>query len=1236
MKTESTRRTATAPSPRAIAIPNVIADRIAAVRRRRRLLEMCAAAAGAIAIALVVVAFAAGLDWRFAWNHPIARWLPLVAALGAVACVLAPRLARMRARTPVAREALEIDRAIPELEERWSTTSELSTSQCDPALLGSPALIAQVAAEARDFESRVRPRRVAPAIERLRRPALALAAGCGVFGLAAVALWSHFGTLLARFAQPWRPITLTRIELVPMPDRVMRHGPVEIAAEISGRVANSAMLRLRDPHGALRNIPLSVQRSGPRAAVRHRIAEVDEPFAFQLRAGDAATPWIAVEPADRPGIERLAMRIVPPAYTKRPPAQWDALPRDARALRGSTLELEVTADQPLARAVIEAHRNPSGEAPLLQPLSVDARNHRFTAALSEALHLSLILENAIGLRNLPAECRIEVEDDLPPTVRILETSDSVALTADDSLRIEFEAKDDFAVASAEVVAITQKRGEAPRETVLPVELGEQAGKEFVRASARVDLKPFKLDAETKLSYAVRVRDSREAAATAGERPEAAKASENSEQSGQPNRTPKRALDVGQTCTPPKPVRVEQFAPRRDFSSEEKKSIAIGGILAALRESAANAAASTEKALDGLSKSARLDSIREMHARDAFSKAEDMWKQSTQLKQESNGTPYAFIGIQIDTMMTSLLHPAAKALNDAPKAIPARPSLEDAAAKLRAIVATIDKLTQHLASVKDVKKAEELFQQLKEMHTVFVENMPEWLKAGGAKPYQRSMFEVDAAFAKAFEEMLRQRAAIRKQLAEILAKNPELAARFLDQSEVADKYYRDELLRLKGEQEGLRKLTDATGASERAQLAALWQARLRQARTRAAGDAARIATSAMTWLPRDATAGQRAAIESAAAEIARTAATPGSDKPDEYRAALDAIGRFESALAPLGGDYAIHRREDLNKLRTAISATRDFSRMVSTGKFADAIRTAQTQLNTETGTIAALVLQGVTALDQTSNEAADAAKEFKQCLADRVATPQQAAITAMKSKAYALASSGQERAATGLDRAVELLDEFAQAVVRKLDESKPARGTPPPAGSLEELLAALEEEKRQTLSLGIACRPPNIRVEDDWQRKSTSKDSPAQPQQQAKGKDQREQDAENSEGEAKAPQAAKTDEQREQEAADLREHERRLEAANENARAAARAAANAQRAANERAEQMSKRLETLNISPAASNQSKDVGNENVDWNTLPSELRASLLQERGRTPPKRYQRAIEEYFKTIARDPKSEW
>jgi hypothetical protein len=37
-------------------------------------------------------------------------------------------------------------------------------------------------------------------------------------------------------------------------------------------------------------------------------------------------------------------------------------------------------------------------------------------------------------------------------------------------------------------------------------------------------------------------------------------------------------------------------------------------------------------------------------------------------------------------------------------------------------------------------------------------------------------------------------------------------------------------------------------------------------------------------------------------------------------------------------------------------------------------------------IAALVLQGVTALDQTSDEAADAAKEFKQCLADRVATP----------------------------------------------------------------------------------------------------------------------------------------------------------------------------------------------------------------------------------------------------------
>ena len=35
-----------------------------------------------------------------------------------------------------------------------------------------------------------------------------------------------------------------------------------------------------------------------------------------------------------------------------------------------------------------------------------------------------------------------------------------------------------------------------------------------------------------------------------------------------------------------------------------------------------------------------------------------------------------------------------------------------------------------------------------------------------------------------------------------------------------------------------------------------------------------------------------------------------------------------------------------------------------------------------------------------------------------------------------------------------------------------------------------------------------------------------------------------------------------------------------------------------------------------------------WNTLPSELEDELIQKRGATPPDRYRRAIDAYFKRI--------
>jgi hypothetical protein len=293
---------------------------------------------------------------------------------------------------------------------------------------------------------------------------------------------------------------------------VVRQAPFDIRAPLGGRVPPTATLLLKDEHGATRTLSLTVQSDAQGKFLLHHIPQVDEPFSFQIRAGDAATPWVQVQPVDRPKLADVAVRVVWPEYTQRPPSTWNRLPSGAHVLRGSRFELEFSADQELELAALETARESKPERLPLQ--RVDARRYRYETDLQQSLHFQVIAENKFGMRNVPAECRIDVDEDQPPIVNILETSQQVALEPDETLRVEFEAKDDFGLKSAELVATVHKDGEKPRETIIPIDLGTAGGTASLKKSVALDLKQFALDAKTELSYAVRVRDNRGEATSA--------------------------------------------------------------------------------------------------------------------------------------------------------------------------------------------------------------------------------------------------------------------------------------------------------------------------------------------------------------------------------------------------------------------------------------------------------------------------------------------------------------------------------------------------------------------------------------------------------------------------------------------------------------------------------------------------------------------------------------------------
>jgi hypothetical protein len=1184
-------------------VPPGMLNTITKVRRRHRLMEGAAIGLIAGAIMLVLIGLTVAIDWRFAWTSQVARWIPLLIAMligAGTLIVLARKLGR---RISLKDEARRIDRTIPALEERWSTVTELSTTKRDTTLKGSPELIAKVAEEASAFEPQVHPETIIPT-ESLRRPALLCASAAVIFGFSAVGVAGHLGTLLHRFIAPWQPVTLTRLELTDTPQRVLRQSPLDIQATLTGRMPKQASLLIRDEHGAIRTIDMPIKSDVTGAGIAHRVAQVDESFAYQIRAGDAVTDWVSVKPIDRPQLQGIAVRLTWPAYTNRPVSTWDSLPANIRALRGCDFELKFSADQPLTRAVLEVSRD--SKATHLPLESPGPQQYRYAAALAETMHFQIVGENEFGLRNNTAECHIEVVDDQPPEVKILESSQHVALNPDETLRIDFEAKDDFGVNQAEIVATTKKEGEEPQETIIPIDLRAQAGAAELKKSVDLDLKQFKLDAKTELSYAVRVRDNRSEATSATPSKDTG-ASQTAANSAKPTQQPpgndmtKRNLDIAcQSCSASKEVHIEKFSGAYDGKARDKKSIAIDGVLQSLRKAATDALTRTEEAASGLNEAAALDLPRATLTRAALAQTEEGKRLANNLKKESEGSPYAFFGIQTDAIVKGGLDPAAAKLGEALTVQPAKAKLDDAAVSLRWVIATLDELTKQYVSLKEVQKAQDLLQQIKEMHLVFLEDMPKWLKAAGASsPYSRKMLEVDAAFAKAYEEFLRKRRDVYMQLAELLAKHPELQARFLEASKASTTLFRDELMRLKTEQDSLHSLTSLTNDPDAS--ATSWQTRIEKLQVAVTAQASQFSNAAKTWLPADFDAEIKSKLENGANEVSKaairaTAIAPGGVELEQALAKLD---DFEDTVAKVSNSagrnssYARNRFEDIDKLRGSLEQTRRFTQLVGERKFGEALSAAQSGLNTETLSAATKIQQEAISLIGLGNEVHEAAKNFDYVLEHEVKTPQSRAVEALQAQTYSPALESQKTAATGLERSVEALDDFIQKAIHRMDEANAKRGPgAPPSGapSLEALLRSLEEEKRSAMSLGISCQPMNIQVQTDWQQPGGN---PAA-------------------GAAKA--------------------QKRAEAAQANAEAAAREAARAQEQANRRAKELSKQLETALVSHTAPGTATVPSDKNAHWNTVPSELRASLLQERGLTPPKRYENAIRQYFKSIAETP----
>ena len=818
-------------------LPTEISDGLAEVSRRDLKLRWLTGLTKGMTLMLAIMILAMALDWFFGWLSPAARWLvtlsTLGVAIGGFGLWLALPLIRRPDEVGIAKQ---VDQHLPNLEERWSTVTELARNQDPAAIRGSQDLLDAVKSEASQLKFHVNPDKIVSDAP-LRLYSKWLGGIAVLFLLFFAVNFPQAKTLLARLLLPGADISLTQIELQTRSQTVPLKESLNLAATVSGRVHEDAtFITLRDPQGSEIVHPMIPDETNQQH-FGFNVASVKDSFDFRVQSGDKRTEWQQVTAISRPKITDISLQITPPAYSQLPSQQLSSLPHRVRLLENSQVDLRFKADQDLSEFRLDFENE---ETQSLEQTSDGW--YRFTTQPQESVVFKAVLRNPFDLENkIKPSSRFIVYQDLPPSVRVLDPSTDVAKRSTDTVAIDFEASDDFGIDSAELVVSHIDQDGNRTESRLPIDLEEQSGEKSIRQTFDLDLSQFNLEQGDELSYIVAVTDTHEAKASSMsessnskssdpmEAPpsesdlmadnqasdqnetdpndqnaspndpskpgntspmiaatkDASKPSEESQPGSAPppNDMAKRVLDAGQTAAcQPRNITIDEWAGEFEGESTEKLQLAIDPVLQRLKGLLAGAEEKVHTTQTTFADEASFGETEQQTS----AEADDLLRQSQlaieELTAKSTDTPYAFIGLQLQNIGTSLIDPAREALRsiDSHEPDEIAPLLKSARFHIQRALAMLDDLEKSYEAVKREEKIADAMQRLAKMHQLFLENSQKLLgsKKPGINSYDRKIAEVDDAFAEELKALLEEKKKIMDELAKLLAEDPRMLRRYL--------------------------------------------------------------------------------------------------------------------------------------------------------------------------------------------------------------------------------------------------------------------------------------------------------------------------------------------------------------------------------------------------------------------------------------------------------------------------
>ncbi len=253
---------------------------------------------------------------------------------------------------------------------------------------------------------------------------------------------------LQQYDTSFMPPAPFRISVVASRDTVMRGTPAYVDVRVSGTAPTQVTLWIKEANAEhYVSFPIQLDTA---TTVRHQLPGLASSVTFYADA-----PWNEdgvrsdtgrIVVIDRPLVRTLSGRVVPPSYTRLAPAPLTERQADVTALRGSVVQLVVTASKPLAKArvIIEQRRDSAVVDSTVIPMEVKGASASGSFAVSAAGTYHIRLFDQDGQTNAePIRYSIVVLSDGHPSITMKEPARDADVDVSAKLPLVVAISDDY-------------------------------------------------------------------------------------------------------------------------------------------------------------------------------------------------------------------------------------------------------------------------------------------------------------------------------------------------------------------------------------------------------------------------------------------------------------------------------------------------------------------------------------------------------------------------------------------------------------------------------------------------------------------------------------------------------------------------------------------------------------------------------------------------------------------------